>query len=105
VTNLERKEALIKCLRLQVDLNDWKQVRKIAKDLRKLEQQVHQVRAPIKDEGKAQAPSTEALPDVMPRDVEIPHNIQEVRNLLRMKDEDLIEKLFPIETPEQEAGA
>lgn len=56
----------------------------------------------------APSPSIQAAPvssgsnagDVLPKQAEIPHHINEVAKLLKLSDEDLVERLFPDPKPE-----
>lgn len=51
----------------------------------------------LKVPAKTSKPSNKNIPSqaAPPVEIEIPHHVNEVQNLLRLKDEDLVDKLFP----------
>jgi hypothetical protein len=55
----------------------------------------------IKSENESKLPEPQAIPPV---DIKIPHHINEVSNLLKLNDNDLVDKLFP-DYSQQNEGA
>lgn len=100
--HVNKKRILIDYLTLKVQEEDWRSVIATAGDLLSLpatlklpevaskDRQVHDKDVPL-----------QAIPPV---DMPIPHNTNEVISVLRMSDEELVEKLFPLPEEQKVAG-
>jgi hypothetical protein len=101
---MDQKRILIDYLMLKISLEDWRSVEDAARDLRALPQspRVHVTErsdlSPKMD--KPEVP----LAAVPPVEMKIPHNASEVVNLLRLNDEDLVDRLFPDYTQIEEGN-
>ncbi len=85
----EKAKILTDYLKLKVEACDWKAVNAVSYDLLKLE-----------FTGPEPLPSQPNLPTIPlaaipPVEVEIPHHPNEVVSLLRLSDEDLVDKMWP----------
>lgn len=100
-----KKSALIQYLNMKVFDEDWRGVVIAALDLREFETSQRLAQNPNSYQTSASSdvqagPATGAA--VPPVEIEIPHHVNEVANLLKLGDEDLVDKLFPDYTKEPE---
>lgn len=84
---------------MKLQQEDWHAVSDAANDLREVEMALRLTSKPIVTEDSP-APARpenkdEPLAAIPPTDIEIPHHVNEVMSLLRMGDEELVEKMFP----------
>lgn len=99
MTLQEKKATLIHYLNMKVVQGDWHGVSDAANDLREIEVELRVLRGtPTYTEPAA---STGPLVQM---DTEIPHHVNEVLGLLKLNDEELVDKMFPDYT-ELEEGA
>lgn len=100
----DKKQVLINYLLMKTDDQDWHAVSDAANDLREIE-----VGLKYQDKGRAveTTPKSTAskttpivkesapLVETHPTEIEIPHQVNEVANLLKLDDYSLVERLFP----------
>ena len=84
----QQKKILIDYLNMKVLQQDWRAVADTANDLRAMGQGIS-IAKPV--EGFTPVP-LQAIPPV---DIEIQHHVNEVKSLLKLSDEDLVDKMFP----------
>lgn len=92
---LQKKRVLTDYLNMKVLEEDWNAVIEAAFDLK---QHAFGSGASFKDERSAAATTeTKDVPPqaVPPVEMEIPHHTNEVMSLLKMNDNDLVDKMFP----------
>lgn len=99
MTPEETKKILIDVLRLKTLQEDWHGVSDAANDLREVEVAIRlNLQVQIKDERRFEVPGEgkDASPAAIPPvEMEIPHHVNEVLGLLKLSDEQLVDKMFP----------
>ncbi len=93
--NLKRIESLLKLLRAN-NVSHFKSLEiEVRIDVAKLPDQPPIVTLPGEVQIKAAAVAPITAAAAPPVEMEIPHHVNEVNKLLKLSDEDLVEKLFP----------
>ncbi len=95
------QKALIDYLMVMISQRNWREVSKLAMDLRELELKSIPLFKPEPlhvEQSKSKEPD-----EIRVTDVAVPHNIQEVVSVLKMSDTELIDKIFPL--PEEFVSA
>jgi|SRR5665213_2733239 len=98
MTLSEKKSTLIGYLKMKTIQEDWHGVSDAANDLREIEVMIN-LSGSYKE--ILEPTPSQAAPPV---EVDIPHHANEVLNLLRLNDEDLVDKMFPDYSELQEKG-
>jgi len=127
VTPQEKKNILVDYLKMKTEDQDWHAVSDAANDIREVEIKIRtqpmaqpsivqpeptsrKLEAFQKHSHPAepalQAGGASAIGVTEVKEVEIPHHVDEVRKLLRLSDEDLVNRLFPdYSTPQRVSNA
>ena len=94
--NLQQKKlTLIEYLKMKVSEGDWHGVSDAANDLREIEVAL-KLGSRVMAENYPVKPDKEVpLQAIPPVEMPIPHNANEVLGLLKLSDEQLVEKMFP----------
>lgn len=101
MTLSEKKRVLIDYLSMKVLQADWHGVSDAANDLREIELEIR-IRSgqAIYLDAQPSNPGPPTAAAVPPVELEIPHHQNEVLGLLKLSDEQLVDKMFPELEPE-----
>jgi hypothetical protein len=98
VSPQEKRRILVEYLKMKTEDYDWHAVSDAANDLREVEIEL-KLNPPVvnlsETSHKPIESKLEPIGDALPKDVEIPHQVSEVSKLLKLGDEDLVDRLFP----------
>lgn len=93
----EKRRILVEYLKMKTDDYDWHAVSDAANDLREVEValRMEPPTQSLETSYKSKESKIEPIGDALPKEVEIPHQVNEVDKLLKLDDASLVDRLFP----------